>query len=97
MISGLSSTNPIGYTPSASRPPAQPDDNDQVSMSISADTFSSLVQEAGQMPDVRSELVDAFKSRIQSGAYPSQDTVDGLVDKMGAAWLQSAGVDSSDS
>jgi anti-sigma28 factor (negative regulator of flagellin synthesis) len=96
MISGLSSANSVSYTPSTPRAQVQPA-GDQVAMSLSADTFSSLVQEAGQMPDVRSDLVDSFKSRIQSGTYPSQETVDGLADRMGATWSQSAGVSSSDS
>ncbi len=35
------------------------------------------------MPDVRSELVDSFKSRIQSGQYPSSETMDALTDVIG--------------
>ena len=59
-------------------------------MSLSADTFSSLVSEANQMPDVRGEVVDAFKSRVQSGDYPSSETLDGLADVMGNHWSQFA-------
>ncbi len=88
-ISGISNAGSITYTPSASRPQAQPA-GDQVSMSLSPDTYSSLVSEAGQMPEVRSEVVDSFKSRIQSGDYPTQDTLDGLVDRMGGTWAANA-------
>jgi hypothetical protein len=91
-ISGITSTSPIAYPSSVSRPQAQPA-GDQVSMSLSADTFSNLVSTAGQMPDVRSEVVDAYKSRIQSGEYPTQETLDGLVSTMGPSWLAQANAD----
>jgi hypothetical protein len=40
-ISGISSSGSIAYGQPASRTPAQPPADDQVSMSLSADTFSS--------------------------------------------------------
>jgi hypothetical protein len=89
MISGISSTGSLGYGQPASRTPAQPA-GDEISMSLSPDTFSSLVSQAGQMPDVRSEVVDAYKSRVQSGEYPSSATLDGLTDLMGDHWSQFA-------
>jgi hypothetical protein len=88
-ISGISSSSSMAYGPSTVRAQAQPA-GDQVSMSFSADTFSSLVNEAGQMPDVRGEVVDAFKARIQSGQYPSPQTLDGVADVMGDHWPQFA-------
>jgi anti-sigma28 factor (negative regulator of flagellin synthesis) len=88
-ITGVSTAGSITYTPSVSRPQAQPA-GDQVSMSLSPDTYSSLVTEASQMPDVRGEVVDAFKARIQSGDYPTSDTLDGLVDRMGGTWAANA-------
>jgi anti-sigma28 factor (negative regulator of flagellin synthesis) len=88
-ISGVSTPGTIAYAQSVSRPAAQPA-GDQVSMSLSPETYSSLVSQAGQMPDVRTEVVDAYKSRIQSGAYPTQETVDGLVDRMGGTWAANA-------
>ena len=88
-ITGVSAAGAITYTPAASRPQAQPA-SDQVSMSLSPDTYSSLVSAAGQMPEVRGEVVDAFKSRIQSGEYPTSDTLDGLVDRMGGTWAANA-------
>ena len=63
---------------------------DQAVINFSADSFSSLVKEAGQMPEVRSEVVDAFKTRIQSGEYPSQDVIAGLTDLIGGVVVQQA-------
>jgi hypothetical protein len=59
-------------------------------INFSPDTFSSLVQEANQMPEVRSEVVDSFKARIQSGEYPSQDVIEGLTDLIGGSIVQQA-------
>lgn len=87
MISGLSSSNPIAFSQPTARAQTQPP-GDQVSMSLSADTFSGLVNEAGQMPEVRGEVVDSFKARIQSGEYPSSQTLDGLADVIGDHWSQ---------
>jgi hypothetical protein len=95
MISGISSTGSLAYGQAASRTPAQPP-GDQVAMSLSADTFSSLVSDAGQMPDVRGEVVDAYKSRVQSGEYPSTETLDGLTDLIGNNWSQFAQAGGSD-
>jgi anti-sigma28 factor (negative regulator of flagellin synthesis) len=97
MISGLSSLASISFSPTTSRVQAPPAAGDQVAMSLSADTFSSLVQEAGQMPDVRSDLVDSFKARIQAGTYPTQATLDGVIDRMGGTWASQArgGADAS--
>jgi hypothetical protein len=89
-ISGISSTGSIAYGQAAARTPAEPPTGDQVSMSLSGDTFSSLVSEAGQMPDVRGEVVDAYKSRIQSGDYPTPETLNGLSDYIGDHWSQFA-------
>jgi len=68
---------------------------DQAVINFSPDSFSSLVKEAGQMPEVRSELVDAFKSRIQAGNYPSPDDLAGLVNVIGRSVVQQALSDSS--
>jgi len=67
-----------------------PSNLDHAEFNLSADSFSSLVQQASQMPEVRTELVDAFKSRIQSGQYPSQDVVEGLSQMIGAGVMQAA-------
>ncbi len=88
-INGVSNAGAIAYAQPVSRPQAQPA-GDQVSMSLSPETYSSLVTTAGQMPDVRTEVVDAYKARIQSGDYPTPETVDGLVDLMGPTWLTNA-------
>jgi hypothetical protein len=91
MISGINSTASLAYVPAASRSPAPaPTAGDQVAISLSPETFSSLVQTANSMPEVRGEVVDAFKAQIQAGAYPSSDTLDGLVDLMGGTWAKSA-------
>jgi hypothetical protein len=94
-ISGISSSSPLSYGQPTARTPAQPE-GDQVSMSLSADTFSSLVSEAGQLPDVRSDVVDAYKSRVESGDYPSSKTLDGLADLMGSHWSQFAAAGNAD-
>ena len=77
-------------TPSVGKPAV-----DQAVINFSPGSFSNLVQEAGQFPEVRSELVDSFKSRIQSGAYPSQEDVAGLVNVIGSRVLQLTQSDSS--
>jgi hypothetical protein len=63
---------------------------DQAVLNFSANSFSSLVKEAGQAPEVRSEVVDAFKSRLQSGDYPSQETIAGLASLIGGSIVQQA-------
>ncbi len=88
-ITGVSAAGAIAYSQAASRPQAQPA-GDQVAMSLSPETYSSLVTAAGQFPEVRGEVVDAFKSRIQSGEYPAPETLDGLVDLMGGTWAANA-------
>jgi hypothetical protein len=78
--------------PSASAPtttPASPD-SAETNFTNSADSFSGLVQQAGQMPDVRGELVDSFKSRIQAGEYPTPETIDNLTDVIGGGIVQMA-------
>jgi len=59
--------------------------SDGAVLNFSADSFSSLVNEASSMPEVRSDVVDLFKARIASGHYPSQDIVAGLTHLMGGA------------
>jgi len=88
-ISGISTTSsiPMGKTnsPRVGQPAA-----DQAVINFSGDSFSSLVKEAGQMPEVRSDVVAAFKSRIQAGQYPTQDTIAGLVNVIGGAVVEQA-------
>ena len=64
--------------------------SDAAEINFSADTFSSLVQEAGSQPEVRSEVVDSFKARIQSGHYPAQDVIAGLTKLLGGGIMQAA-------
>jgi hypothetical protein len=94
-INGVTSAASLGYVPANSRAQAQQPAGDQVAMSLSPETFSSLVSEAGSMPEVRGEVVDAFKSQVQSGNYPSQETLDGLVDLMGSSWVKLAATSSA--
>ncbi len=63
-------------------------DSDHAEFNLSADSFSSLVNRASQMPEVRTELVDAFKARIRSGQYPPQDTVASLSHVIGSGIMQ---------
>ncbi len=83
----FSSSIPMGKTTSSSaaKPPA-----DQAVINFSADSFSSLVDEAAQQPEVRSNLVASFKAQIQSGQYPTQSTISSLVDAIGGGVLQMA-------
>jgi hypothetical protein len=91
MISPILSAASLAYVPmTSSRTQGQPSANDQVAMSLSPDTFSSLVSDASSMPEVRGEVVDAYKSQVQAGNYPTQETLDGLVDLMGGTWARSA-------
>lgn len=73
-----SPTVPVTKATTPKAPNAVSGNSDHAEFNLSADSFSSLVKQAGQMPEVRTELVDSFKSRIQSGQYPSQDVVKGL-------------------
>ena len=86
---------PVVKATSPQAAPATTNNSDRAEFNVSADSFAGLVQRASQMPDVRFELVDAFKSRIQSGQYPSQNTVEGLVDTIGGAVKQAAHSDLS--
>ncbi len=68
---------------------------DQAVIGFSADSFSKLVKQASQMPEVRSEVVDAFKSRIQSGAYPPPEVIEGLTHVIGGPLARQAQLDSA--
>ena len=76
-------------------PRAENVSSDEAVLHFSADTFSSLVQQAGQMPEVRTDLVNAFKTRIQSGSYPTEETIAGLARMIGGSVVQQAGTKSS--
>jgi hypothetical protein len=90
MISGLSSLASISFSPLPARPQTVTASGDRLAMSLSADTFSSLVREAGRMPEVRSNVIGSFKSRIQAGSYPTDSTLDRLANLMGGAWARQA-------
>jgi len=96
-IGNITSSTSFSVAKTASSPAENlaPAPSDQAVLNFSADSFSSLVKEASQMPDVRSELVDSFKSRIHSGHYPSQDIVDGLTRLIGGGIVQAAKTGSS--
>jgi anti-sigma28 factor (negative regulator of flagellin synthesis) len=64
--------------------------SDKAVMNTSADSFVSLVQQASSVPEVRSELVDAYKSRISAGHYPAQDVIEGFIHLMGGRLAQMA-------
>lgn len=95
-ITGTTSTVPLAYAQAGSRAqtPQQPS-GDQVSMSISPETFSSLVSTASSMPEVRTELVDAYKAQVDKGHYPAQDVIEGLINLMGGTWSHAASKSSS--
>lgn len=64
--------------------------SDRAEFNQSAASFSNLVQQASQMPEVRSEVVDAYKSRVASGQYPAQDVIAGLTRLIGGGIMQAA-------
>jgi hypothetical protein len=96
-ISGISTSPaiPLEKTNSSSQEGKSVSVPDQAVINFPADSFSSLVKEAGQMPEVRSEVVDVFRFRIQTGDYPSQDTIAGLASLIGGAIVRQAGSGSS--
>jgi hypothetical protein len=78
-------------TMSSSSPAPKPSSGQaETNFSTSADSFSGLVQQAGQMPEVRGEVVDSFKARIQAGQYPTPDAIDNLTDVIGSSIVQMA-------
>ena len=81
---------PVVKATSSQAPSTTTDNSDRAEFNLSADSFSSLVQRANQMPEVRTELVDAYKSRIHSGHYPAQDVIDGLIHLIGGTVKQAA-------
>ena len=85
------SVSPIKAS-TTSAPTAAPATAEQseASFTNSADSFSNLVAQASQVPDVRSDLVDSFKSRIAAGQYPTSDTIDSLTDTLGSSIFQLA-------
>jgi len=94
-IDGISHSLPVAYTKPASSPQGSPAAGDRVSISTSGDSFSDLVSQVSQMPEVRSEVVDAYKVRIQAG-YPGPLDVEGLANLMGPTWTRLAGTASSE-
>ncbi len=68
---------------------------DQAVINFSPVSFSGLVREASQMPEVRSDLVESFRAKIQSGQYPTDETLSGLVDTIGASIVRQANSGSS--
>jgi len=89
-ISGVTISTSIPMPKTSSSSVGKTATDDQAVINFSPDSFSSLVKQAGQMPEVRSEVVDAFKSRIQAGSYPTQDDIAGLTDLIGASIVQQA-------
>jgi hypothetical protein len=90
-INGFSTSPSLPVQRTNMSQPAQ-EVSDQAVLHVSLDTFSGLVQQAGAMPEVRGEVVDSFKARIQSGQYPSPETVAGLVDVIGGSIVKLASV-----
>ena len=58
----------IGRAKSAAQPPA-PAQGDRISLSDSARLHTAAHTEAAHAPDVRREMVDAIKQRVDSGEY----------------------------
>ena len=89
-ISSISTSPSMSVEKTTPSSPVPSEATDQAVLNFSADSFSSLVKEAGQMPEVRSEVVDAFKARIQAGHYPAQEIIAGLTRLIGGGIVQQA-------
>ncbi len=61
------------------------EDADQAALQITSPTFTSLVQEAKSYPEVRSEVVAAYKAQVASGHYPPSDVISGLAGLLSGA------------
>ncbi len=61
---------------------------DTADLSNSASSFASYVNEASQMPEVRSEVVDSYRARVHAGQYPSAEVVAGLTRLIGGPIMQ---------
>ncbi len=94
-INGISNSLPVTFTKPASSAPGAAPAGDRVSISSSGDSFSDLVSQVNQMPEVRGEVVDAYKVRIQAG-YPGPLDVEGLANLMGSTWTRLAGAAGSE-
>jgi hypothetical protein len=94
-ISSIYISSSIPMEKSKSSPAAKPS-TDEAVMNFSADSFSSLVKQAGQFPEVRSDVVDSFQARIQAGQYPSPDTMDSLTDVLGPSIVKMADASSQE-
>jgi len=88
-INGVSSSLPATFLKPAPSPQGTAPVGDQVSISTSAEVFSSLVGQVGKMPEVRGEMVDAYKVRVAAG-YPGPLDVEGLANLMGSTWMRNA-------
>ena len=80
---------PLEKTTNSSSP-AKASSSDEAVLNFSPDSFSSLVSQASQMPEVRNDVVESFKARIASGQYPTQNTIAGLAQAIGGSILQQA-------
>ncbi len=52
----------------------------QSPLQLTSPTFSSMVEEAKSYPEVRSEVVAAYKAQVASGHYPPAVVISGLAD-----------------
>ena len=94
-ISGITTSTTIPVQRTATSSSEVNSASDQAVLNTSADSFSSLVKAASQMPEVRSDVVETYKSRIKAGHYPSEDIIAGLTRLIGGGIMQSAKKSSS--
>ena len=64
-------------------------------LDMAPDQFADLVNEAKAMPEVRDDVVRAYRARIRSGHYPSYDIVAGLTHLIGDLIAQGPSSDES--
>lgn len=66
-------------------------ESDRVELSKEAESIMSYVQQVKEMPEVRSEVVESFKSRIRDGNYPPPAIIEGLMYLMGSVFRKTSG------
>jgi anti-sigma28 factor (negative regulator of flagellin synthesis) len=81
----ITSTSTVPYLPvstssGTTKPTAPAQDSEPPALALTSPTFFALVQEAKSYPEVRSELVAAYKAQVASGHYPAPDVISGLAD-----------------
>ena len=71
----------IGGTNNASTT-STPPQIDHALLHVTAENFTNLVKAAKAYPEVRNDVVSAYKSQLANGSYPSDQTIAGLASRL---------------